>query len=68
MLEERLMSLSEAAAISGLSAGHLNYLARKGKLSARKIGRNWVTTEQAVAGYLRDSFERSKDPYKHKRT
>lgn len=68
MAEERLVSLAEAAAISGLSAGHLNYLARKGKLSARKIGRNWVTTEQAVAQYLRDSFKRSKDPYKHRRS
>ncbi len=65
--EERLISLSEAAAVSGLSLKHLGLLARQGKLRARKIGRNWVTTRQAVAEYLRDSFERSKDPYKHRR-
>lgn len=67
MEQEELISLSEAAAISGLSLKHLGLLARQGKLSARKIGRNWVTTREAVAEYVRDSFKRSKDPYKHKR-
>ncbi len=66
MDEEELIPLSEAAAISGLSVKHLGLLARQGKLRARKIGRNWVTTREAVAEYLRDSFKRSKDPYKHK--
>lgn len=65
---EDLIPLSEAAAISGLSLKHLGLLARQGKLNARKIGRNWVTTREAVDEYVRDSFKRSKDPYKHKRT
>ena len=63
---EELIPLSEAAAISGLSFKHLGLLARRKKLRARKIGRNWVTTREAVTAYLRDSFERSRDPYKHK--
>lgn len=67
MNEEELIPLSEAAAISGLSVKHLGLLARRGRLRARKIGRNWVTTTEAVAGYLRDSLKRSKDPYKYKR-
>ena len=67
MDQEELISLSEAAAISGLSLKHLGLLARRGKLRARKIGRNWVTSREAVADYLRDSFKRSKDPYKNKR-
>ena len=67
MDQEQLISLSEAAAISRLSLKHLGLLARQGKLRARKIGRNWVTTPEAVADYLRDSFKRSRDPYKHKK-
>jgi excisionase family DNA binding protein len=47
-----LISLSEAAEISGLSSGHLRLLASQGKIWAAKIGRNWVTTEAAVREYL----------------
>jgi len=65
--QEELISLSEAAAISGLSLKHLGLLARRGSLRARKIGRNWVTTREAVAEYVRDSFKRSRDPYKSRR-
>jgi excisionase family DNA binding protein len=65
--EEELISLSEAAVISGLGLKHLGLLARQGKLRAWKIGRNWVTTRPAVEEYLRDSFKRSRDPYKNKR-
>ncbi len=67
MDREELISLSEAAAEAGLSAKHLGLLARQGKLEARKIGRNWVTTTRAVRRYLRDSEMRSQDPYKNRR-
>lgn len=49
---DELISLSKAATLSGLSAGHLNHLVRKGELWGRKLGRNWFTTEQAVNEYL----------------
>jgi len=65
--QEELISLSEAAATSGLTAKHLGLLARRGQLRAQKIGRNWVTTREAVAEYVRDSFKRSRDPYKRRR-
>jgi hypothetical protein len=64
---ERFISLAEAAVLSGLSAGHLKHLAQRGHLRARKIARNWVTTEAAVSEYIRDAEKRSKDPYKYKR-
>ena len=66
--DERLISLSEAAARSGLSATHLRHLAERGTIRATKIGRNWVTTAEAVAEYLANPELRSKDPYKHKRS
>ncbi|MCB2160483.1 helix-turn-helix domain-containing protein [bacterium] len=47
-----LIPLSEAASISGLSAGHMNHLVRNGDLWGRKLGRNWFTTRLAVEEYL----------------
>ena len=47
-----LISLREASELSGLSAGHLRLLVRRGKLWGAKLGRNWVTTTQAIEEYL----------------
>ena len=47
-----LISLEEAAKLSGLTADHLRRLVREGDLWGKKIGRNWVTTEYAVKEYL----------------
>lgn len=49
---EDLLSLKQAAKISGLSHGHLRLLVRTGELWGTKLGRNWVTTRQAVDEYL----------------
>ena len=49
---DELISLKEAAELSGLSYSHIRYLARNGELIARKLGRDWFTTEQAVNQYL----------------
>ena len=49
---DELISLQEAAVLSGLSQPHLSLLIRQRKLWGKKIGRNWVTTEQAVREYL----------------
>ena len=68
MEEERLISLKEAAARSGLSTGFLRRLCRTGKINATKVGRDWVTSWRAVAEYLEDAKKRSRDPLKYKRT
>ena len=49
---DELISLSEAAKISGFTTRHLRYLADNGELWARKLGRNWFTTELAIKKYL----------------
>ena len=49
---KRLISLSEAAEMSGLSQGHLRLLAKQKKIWAIKIGRDWLTTEEVVLAYL----------------
>ena len=47
-----LITLGEAAKLCGLSHDHLRRLAGRGDLKARKIGRDWVTTERALREYL----------------
>jgi len=47
-----LISLREAAELGGLSAGHLRLLVSRGNMWGMKLGRNWVTTAQAVEDYL----------------
>jgi len=49
---DELIPLSQAAELSGLSQPHLALLARRGELWATKVGRNWVTTKEAVREYL----------------
>ncbi len=49
---EDLISLSKAAKLTGLSASHLRLLVRRGEVWGKKLGRNWLTTEQAVRNYL----------------
>jgi excisionase family DNA binding protein len=49
---DELISLDKAAEVSGLSSDHLRRLVREGELWGTKIGRNWVTTLQAVREYL----------------
>jgi hypothetical protein len=49
---DELISLSEAAELSGLHPDHLRRLVRQGDLWGKKISRNWVTTARAVKEYL----------------
>jgi hypothetical protein len=59
-----LISLQEAAVISGLSMSHLSLLIRKGELWGMKIGRNWVTTEKAIQDYLAKGLKPGPKPGK----
>jgi hypothetical protein len=49
---EELIPLKGAAKLSGLTHEHLRGLASQGEFWAKKIGRNWVTTKEAVQEYL----------------
>lgn len=51
--DKEFISLAEASVVCRLSHDHLRRLAEQGKLKAQKIGRNWVTTRQAVEEYLK---------------
>jgi len=47
-----LISLQEAAVYAGFTKGSLNDYVRRGRLRAKKIGSQWVTTLAAVDEYL----------------
>jgi excisionase family DNA binding protein len=64
-LDERLISLKEAAVRSGLSTSFLRRLCRQGVIDGVKVGRDWVVTWPAVATYLEDPIKRSHDPRKN---
>lgn len=49
---QQLISLAKAAELSGLSHSHLRLLIRRGMIWGKKIGRDWLTTEEAVKEYL----------------
>jgi excisionase family DNA binding protein len=60
-----LITLREAAELSGLSASHLRLLVRRGDIWGVKLGHNWVTTAEAVDDYLaqdRRPGPKPKDP------
>lgn len=48
-----VLSLLAASRRCDYSQEYLRLLARKGTLAARKIGRNWFTTDEALRDYLR---------------
>jgi Fic family protein len=56
---EEYVPLSELAEASPLSQEYLSLLARKGRIDAQKLGRNWLSTKKAVQEYMR-----TKRPYR----
>jgi excisionase family DNA binding protein len=55
-----LLTLKEAAEMSPYSADYLNLLARKGKIRAVKIGRDWLITRSDLFEYLSRQQKESK--------
>ena len=49
---DELITLREAAELSGMSTSHLALLVRQGDIWGIKLGHNWLTTAQAVGEYI----------------
>ena len=62
-INDDLISLAEAAELSGMSQSHIRLLVRTGKILGKKIGRNWVTTEESLRNYL--ATDRRPGPKSH---
>ena len=51
--EADLITVSEAAARTGYTERHITRLLRQGKIAGKKLGRDWLTTTEAVEVYRR---------------
>ena len=54
LVSGELISMTAAAGDTPYSAEYLSLLARKGRIPAIKISRDWLTTRQAVLLYVRE--------------
>ena len=52
LTRDELISLQAAAAYAGLTKGSLHDYIKRGRLRAKKIGAQWVTTHAAIDEYL----------------
>jgi len=59
--KHELISLAEAAKRCGLSHSTLRRYAWEGKLKAKKVGRDWLTTMANVEEYLASRQRKRKD-------
>jgi excisionase family DNA binding protein len=49
------MTLSEAAALLGVTAANLRAAIKRGSLAARKLGRDWIVDPAEVERYGREN-------------
>ncbi|MCC6457932.1 MAG: helix-turn-helix domain-containing protein [Caldilineaceae bacterium] len=52
-LTSQLISVTEAHERTQLSVAWIRRLLQRGEIAGVKVGRNWLTTEQAVRDYLK---------------
>lgn len=51
-MQERYLSMKEAAKITPYEQDYLSLLARRGEIKAKKIGRNWFTRVEWLNDYI----------------
>ncbi len=56
----KLISIAQAARQTPYSPEYLGLLARKGRIEAIKIARDWLTTRQAVLSYIKQQEQKHK--------
>lgn len=49
---KKVISLNQAAQLSGYTQDYLGFLVRKGEIKGMKKGRTWFTTEEEVKNYI----------------
>ena len=59
-----LITFEEAAELSGFTTRHLRKLDDEKKLWAKKLGRNWFTTKDAINTYLSTERKPGRKPKK----
>lgn len=56
-IQDKILSLAQASALTGYHQDYLGYLCRTKKLDGQKVGRNWITTEGAVKILMGEQIE-----------
>lgn len=59
-LTSKLISVTRASEISGLTPGYLRRLLRQKRIDGKKIGRDWFTTEETIREYLKQERRRGR--------
>jgi len=49
---KKIITLNQAAKLSGYTQDYLGYLIRKGEIKGKKVGKSWFTTEEEVRNYI----------------
>ena len=57
-----LISVTEAAKLSGFTTGFIRQLLIRREIDGVKIGRNWLTTREAIEEYLKRDRRRGPKP------
>ena len=57
---EKFSTLAELAKKIPYSAKYLNLLVRQGKLEAHKVGRNWLSSDEAIKRYINNRERKRK--------
>lgn len=52
-LAAQLISVTEASEFSGLTTSFIRRLLREQRIKGVKVGRNWLTTKEALQDYLK---------------
>jgi excisionase family DNA binding protein len=63
-----LITLKQAAELSGLSYSHLRLLARRGDIWAVRLGNSWFTTAEAVTAYASEVHNPGPKPGANKKS
>ena len=63
-----LITLKQAAELSGLSYSHLRLLARRGDIWAVRLGNSWFTTAEAMIAYTSEIHNPGPKPGTNKKS
>ena len=61
LISGKLISITQAADNTPYSPEYLSLLARKGRIPAVKISRDWLTTRQAVLLYVKEQKKKHQE-------
>jgi len=56
--KDEMITLAQAAKLSGFAVTYLHKLAQRGRLKCKKFGNQWVTTPKDLEGFIKSRSTR----------